>query len=111
MRKSPPRRHPPTHRPQPTNLSSAEKAAADDDGGGGGGAAAIHARISIRLMEQYRTYILYYMIIYIGRDIRIRIVHHIYFDKRMLYILYLHFWRHSFRNPSRLWLELKTNTL
>lgn len=94
MRKSPPQRHPPTHRPQPTNLSSAEKAAADDDGGGGGGAAAaIHARISIRLMEQYRTYILYYMIIYIGRDIRIiYIVHHIFFDKSMLYILYLHFW-------------------
>lgn len=71
MRKSPLQRHPPTHRPQPTNLSSAEKAAADDDGGGGGGAAAIHARISIRLMEQYHTYILYYMIIYIERDIRI----------------------------------------
>jgi len=50
---------PPTHRPQPTNLSCAEKAAAADDGGGGGGAAAIHACISTRLMEQYRTYISY----------------------------------------------------
>jgi len=31
-------------------------------------AAAIHAGISIRLMEQYRTYIVCNMIIYIGRD-------------------------------------------